>query len=713
VSLLSSGTCTVSANQAGNASFAAAPAVTNSFPVSPASTSGAHPYVGIGINGLSYYDGSFAMVDLSRESGFAATNWNTTVGPGYQIDANGVPMQDFLMIVTSNKLAAGTYKLSFTGRATLAVSASGSSIQNQIYNAAANKTTADVVFTQVASGNTWLEFSTTRRTAASSTADGVSNISLIRPGYPTDGSAIFTNEFITAMKKFQLIRGMDFFSTNSNPSVAWSDRTKVSFQGTVTSTGQSWELMVLLANTTGNDIWLNVPVQANDDYITKLAQLLKYGSDGTNPYTSVQPNSVYPPLNPGLKVYLEYGNEVWNSGPAFHGFYWAKALANAVRGNASHPIAYDGAITDEWLGHRRWIAYRSSVISLNFRAVFGDAAMMTTVRPILSSQVGNANNYLSDGLIWADGFYGQVRNTAPLNPVVRTAGDIWYGGGGAAYYGSTVSPVNTQAATMDDYFANLPSPNFASTTSMDATWTRAYGLHTIAYEGGPGPGGDSLGGMSSDPTISPTYNADPRMKTRMQVASDVWLANGGEGLSYYVYSASAPWSFVNDQTPNTVSDTNTVKLQAIDAIRANPLPAVTLGTSVPGTVYLRSASSGVQQVGGWNSSWGYQVNGVGTAYRINADTGGNMAKSEGLMVPILSSAGGNFNLSFTTFDAPVGGKLEVLINGRSAGVIDLVASSTGVAVASPSIPVTLPAGLTLVRVRSTAGSIWIRDLLVE
>ncbi|MEI9984560.1 MAG: hypothetical protein WDN69_15960 [Aliidongia sp.] len=39
-------------------------------------------------------------------------------------------------------------------------------------------------------------------------------------------------------------------------------------------------------------------VFASDDYVTKLAQLLAYGSDGVNPYTSPQADPVYPPLTP-------------------------------------------------------------------------------------------------------------------------------------------------------------------------------------------------------------------------------------------------------------------------------------------------------------------------------------------------------------------------------------------------------------------------------
>ena len=80
-------------------------------------------------------------------------------------------------------------------------------------------------------------------------------------------------------------------------------------------------------------MWLNVPAKANDEYIAKLAQLVKFGSDGDQPYTSAQDKPVFAPLNPGLKVYVEYGNELWNWAPGFQGYRWALEFANTYKGD--------------------------------------------------------------------------------------------------------------------------------------------------------------------------------------------------------------------------------------------------------------------------------------------------------------------------------------------------------------------------------------------
>src|SRR5450830_2885 len=680
------------------------------------------PFVGVGINQLSYYDGAFAMADLVRESEFRKTNWEYAIS----LDANGAPQSDFFMIFSTSKIGAGIYKLSFTGQASDSINANfGAAIQNKAYNPTTNITTADMVLITPSIGNNWLTFSNTKRTAASTGADGVTNIHLWRPGYATDGSAVFTSEFIAAMQKFQLIRTMDFVQANLNPTQTWAERTKPDFLGytgqirdyTVTPSslfrdakGQSWELIVLLANATGNDIWLNVPVNANDDYIIKLAQLLLYGSDGTTPYTCTQAHPVYPPLNPGLKIYLEYGNELWNTGAGFSGYGWALAQANNVRTDITHPIAYDAVVTDQNIALRRWIAYRSSIISLTFRSVFGDAAMMSVVRPILASQVGDGNAYLSYGLAWADGFYSKVRSL-PINAIARPVNEIWYGGGGAAYYDSTTAPSSVDPTIMTNYFLGLPSSTFADNTAIDAMWTRAYGLHTTAYEGGPGPGGSPLGGVTGSASLSYTYNADPRMKDRMLIAHDIWQANGGEGLTYYVYSAAAPWNFSDDPANLVASDTTSIKMQAITAIRnaiqAQPVPPVTLGTAVPATItfsdpVLKRISGGFP---GYPTTFSPGV--VGNYLRLDTTYYDDAAKSGFLAVPIRNTASAaNFSFSIKTINAKATDKIELLINGVSAGVWSGFATGVpNTIVESSPIVFNLPSGLSMVRVRVVKNSL--------
>ncbi len=652
--------------------------------------------VGMGIGALSYYDRSFAMADVGRQAQLRGLDWSYEVAA----DANGNPGKDFLLIYSSTKIAAGTYKLVFNGRATVTTGGAGS-VQNASYDAASNTSRADIVLGSDATGNVWLVFKDTLRNGASNKGDGVSGIRFWRPGYATDGSALFTSEFLTAMRKFKLIRGMDFVSANTNPQKSWHERTRPNFFGDTGDNGQSWELLVALANATDRDVWLNVPARADDDYIRKLAQLVKYGSDGNIPYSSAQANPTYAPLKPGLRVYVEYGNEVWNSGPGFKGFGWALALANANRGDVAHPIAFDGVQTDQYLALRRWIAYRSSFISLAFRDVFGDAAMMDTVRPILASQSGNANSYLSTGLAWAQTFYGQIRATGALNNIVRKPSDIWYGGGGAAYYESAITPIDTSASMLDAYFLSLPTPTFANVSAIDSIWTHAYGLKYVAYEGGPGPGGSSIGGPMVG-GIAPTFNNDPRMKDRMVFAQDIWDQAGGDEMVYYVYSSSAPWSFTNELSQQTVSDTSSIKLQAVDAINAKAKPAVTLGRLAPATINLKDPAS---QVIGADAAAGI-LN--GTVYRLRPGS------NQYVLLPLRIATAGTYRISLN-IESEVSGSVALHINGTNSGTFSIGANSGDTGAPSSKVAVSLPAGLSVLRLDSPSGSadILVKDVVVE
>jgi len=493
-----------------------------------------------------------------------------------------------------------------------------------------------------------------------------------------------------------VIRTMDFIEANRNPTTTWGERRKPNRIGQGNELGQAWETMVQLANATNRDIWINVPVRANDEYILKLAKLFKYGSDGSEPYNSAQAKPVYPPLKPSRKVYVEYGNEIWNSSPGFYGYSRAKTLANAVRLDTTHPIANDGPVKDEHIGLRRWVAFRSGTISQIFRSVYGDAAMMETVRPIFAAQVGNANQYLSIGLTWAESYFGDVSK-------------IWYGGGGAAYYDSLTTPTDTTKETMDAYFAGLPSPLFATITGIDAVWTKGFGLKTIAYEGGPSPGGSAMGSaVPNSSKLSFTYNADKRMKERMQVAHAVWQTNGGDLLMYYTYTGGSPWAF-NDGLENSVfSDTKTVKMMALDAIRTQTKAPVTLGTEVPGTITLRAKSANTQVSLDNGGGWYYG----GAAYRMMS--GSTPSKSDFILVPLRTVKAGTYKLTMTTYEGLDTDNFTVYVNGLAQGSIKPAPHASGTLMESEPISVALPEGLSVLRLKAASSTpLWIQELKIQ
>lgn len=141
------------------------------------------------------------------------------------------------------------------------------------------------------------------------------------------------------------LRFMDWGNTNASPLRDWSDRRSPDFafqRGVLNrrspatgyagarNTGIAYEHMVALANAAGRDMWICVPHMATDTFVINLANLIRHGSDGVNPYTSPQADPVHPPLDPGLKVWLEYSNEIWSSGNNFPQGNWAQEQANLL-----------------------------------------------------------------------------------------------------------------------------------------------------------------------------------------------------------------------------------------------------------------------------------------------------------------------------------------------------------------------------------------------
>ena len=609
--------------------------------------------MGLGLGQITYYDNSFAFADIAKHGSIITTAFD----PYTAFDSLRNPTTDSLLIITSAKLKNGVYKLSFTGKCdTLAVGGADIAISSISYNAGTNRTTADVTCSNEAtSSNRWVSLTGSHSSNVAATNTGVTNIKLMRPGYTTE---IFTSEFLSAMSASKILRGMDWALTNVNDSVAWADRQTPLAQGTHPTRGASWEELILLCNQTGNDLWINIPAQASDDYILKLAQLVKYGSDGTSPYTSVQGAPVYPPLAPALNVYIEYGNEVWNSGPGFWCFVWAKALGNTYKSDTTHPIAYDGVVVDQYDALRRWVAYRSSFISLTMRTVFGDAAMMSKVRPILSCQAGNGQDYLRTGLVWAEGFYSAVRGTAPINPTIRKITDLWYGAGGAAYIDSiNNAPQDTAPASLNDYFNAIPVPEFAERIRIDALFAKSRGLKLVTYEGGPEPGGSYLGGGASSPgAVSAAVNMDPRMTSVIEQSQATFDSFGGDEFVYYLYSgAGNAWSFTNNLVTPVVSDTDTPKMLGLAASAAKDRSAATFGVPVAGLSNLKGSTIAVL---GSNADVAYQS---GACYLLSST-------AAYILIAVLCPVAQQRRLALElmqTWSDPI----EVLVNGVSAGTI--------------------------------------------
>ncbi len=421
---------------------------------------------------------------------------------GMSYDENYWPLEDAECLVwhgleTENNY--GTYRLSFTGQAT-DLSVYGVRLEDVAYDAAANKTTAKIIVADGTTGNMcFIRFKGTN--------GGVKDVKLMRPlyngateSYPED--RIFTDQFLEAIAPFKTLRFMDWLSTNHNDDSLWSHRTLWShatqkppeveradygWQGR----GGSWESVVKLCNLAGKDAWVCIPHKVTDDYIRKVALLFKYGSDGVEPYTSPQANPVHEPLHDSLKLYIEYSNEIWNFVGAFSQTPWSRDQGKAY----GHPLDFDGADGDMTM-MQRWKVMRSVAISTIFREVFGDAAMMSRIRPVLEWQVGN-EGVSKPSLNFLSAYYGgnDPRSDYP-NP--QPPGYFFYGAGGTTYW-------NTDGGfTLETIWENgeFAYDAFYDKIKGEAIMASAFGFEYCAYEGNVHPHvGQNLSRAFTDPRI--------------------------------------------------------------------------------------------------------------------------------------------------------------------------------------------------------------------
>ena len=339
------------------------------------------PYTGkLGVN-LEGASPTF-FVDLVKTAGPWHTLGNGAI-PASQLDPNGWPTTDFQTLLLDARPVAewfnqiddpevyrvdysGTHHGSFSGQADLVSQGPGCTIAHQVYDAARNTTTFELVMGPPGPGYGFvaLRFSNTRRTATAGLGTGVADLKVIRAGYPADSPQLFTNALVNALTgvNFSVIRAKDLTGTSNLSGVsypatlAWADRRlPTDAQQTGGAGGKreatAWEHFIDLCNLTNRDIWVNVPIAASPDYVTQLATLLQVR------------------LNPGLHIYVESDNEIWNNG--FHDT-WQYNKDQTVA------LGFTGYGADKF-NHAR----RTHELSQLFAGVFGAAALNQRVRVVL------------------------------------------------------------------------------------------------------------------------------------------------------------------------------------------------------------------------------------------------------------------------------------------------------------------------------------------
>ena len=349
---------------------------------------------------------------------------------------------------------SGIYKLSFKGQADIKPAKDKFEIINQDYDPKTNTTTADLIVPEKGQ-LIYAIFENTKRTKDSSVDTGISDLHLIRPGYHNKNQT-FTDEFLASFEPFTTIRTMTWTGapydapeyTDKHNKIYWSERNRPEWRQPQLD-GVAWEYIVELANLTGKDIWINIPIFATEDYIKGLAEFLK--------------NNLHDDIN----VYVEYSNEVWNS--HFKQYVYNLAAAWAEKATGNSPLNADGEKdADVW--RKRRYALMNVRIARIFSSVFGKDAINDKIR-IVHAWFSAFPQDVAEQLTW-------------INDTFGPPSDYIYAIAAGAYIYDKDMPND---AEIDEIARRMITASDAAVASRLSYKTLAdkYGLKNFVYEGGP------------------------------------------------------------------------------------------------------------------------------------------------------------------------------------------------------------------------------------
>ena len=275
--------------------------------------------------------------------------------------------------------------------------------------------------------------------------DPISDIKFIYPEYTESyATQTFRDDFLDFVDDFQTLRFMDWLRTNNSDLSEWANRTPKNYYSQSQSTGVAWEYIIELCNTTEKNAWITIPHKATDDFIRNVAKLLRDD------------------LNPELKIYLEYSNELWNG----------QFDQNSDAADYADAAGFTG---ERWELTWKYTAKRSADIFKIFEEEFEDHSRLVKVIP---SQA--ANSWLSNQII---GFF----NNPTYNPSGVTADVLAI----APYFAGSVANKIVDdglvgSITTDEIVVRMEESLAKSYEWIDANMTVAnnHGLKLTAYEGG-------------------------------------------------------------------------------------------------------------------------------------------------------------------------------------------------------------------------------------
>jgi hypothetical protein len=437
----------------------------------------ARPRLGINLSGVADWNSElpFAdMVRMSREwiSQRDGAGWGK--GPPLAVDEAGwlkalepgCHADSALSTIEGGHYPAGTYRVFYDGKGEFEFWGTGRLVSHR-----GGVGTVEVATPR--SGPLWLRV---RRTDPT---DPLRNFRVLRPGFDakTPPNA-FDPAFLERWRGVDCLRFMDWQYTNNSVQQRWAER-PLPTDARFTTKGVALEVMIDLANRIGVAPWFCMPHRADDEYVTGFARLVNQR------------------LDPALKIYVEYSNEVWNF--MFSQTRFLRDEAQAAR-----------------ITQGEAIARRSLRVFRLWEQVFGGPQRLVRVLPSQAANLG-----LSEQIVRHQDAYrhADVLAIAPYLPGnIEPTGDL---------QASRVERWSVEQLLDHLESRSLPAA-IASMKAQKAVADR-YGLKLVAYEGGQHLVG--VLGVENNEAVTRLLheaNAHPRMGGIYERYFEGWEQAGGD-----------------------------------------------------------------------------------------------------------------------------------------------------------------------------------------
>ena len=323
--------------------------------------------------------------------------------------------------------------------------------------------------------------------------------------------------FLKELSRFKVIRFMDFLRTNTTGVVRWGDRPRLEDYRWNTEEGAPYELAIELANKLGADPWLNIPARADDEFIASFARFVRQR------------------LDKHLRVYIEYGNEIWNT--AFPNGNWVQEQAEA---------RWPGGAESGYTKRINWYGMRSAQVAAIWHSEWGEESYR--VQAVMGGFIANpwVSAQALDCPMWA----AENGGRSCSEQIQALAIAPYFGGylGESRHGAELLAWRERPSGALDTLFQELSlgeriSGRSTGDSALEQTFSMVAGnaevaaekgVDLIAYEGGQHLVG--VGSTINNPWISDLFiqaNRDPRMHELYLRLLEGWKELGGRLFCHY------------------------------------------------------------------------------------------------------------------------------------------------------------------------------------